>query len=35
VAQLEQNIAAVQADPLSADELAAIEPFVVDGTGRR
>ena len=35
VAQLEQNIAAVQADPLSADELAAIEPFAVDGTGRR
>jgi L-glyceraldehyde 3-phosphate reductase len=35
VAQLEQNVAAVHAAPLSAEELAAIEPFAVDGTGRR
>ena len=34
VAQLEQNIAAVHAAPLSDDELAAIEPLAVDGTGR-
>jgi L-glyceraldehyde 3-phosphate reductase len=34
VAQLEQNVAAVHAAPLTADELAAIEPLAVDGTGR-
>lgn len=33
VAQLEQNVAALSAPPLTADELAAIEPFAVDGTG--
>ncbi|WP_108250930.1 L-glyceraldehyde 3-phosphate reductase [Planctomonas deserti] len=32
VQQLEQNIAAVEAPPLSAEELAAIEPNAVDGT---
>jgi L-glyceraldehyde 3-phosphate reductase len=32
VRQLEQNIAALQAAPLSAEELAAIEPNAVDGT---
>lgn len=35
VAQLEQNVAALGAPKLSDDELAAIEPFAVDGTGRR
>ncbi|MGN6203768.1 aldo/keto reductase [Humibacter sp.] len=35
VAQLEQNVAAVHAAPLTPDEIAAIEPFAVDGTGRR
>ncbi len=35
VTQLEQNVAALGAPPLSDDELAAIEPFAVDGTGRR
>ncbi|NQX35458.1 aldo/keto reductase [Herbiconiux sp. VKM Ac-2851] len=35
VAQLEQNVAALGAPKLSVDELAAIEPFAVDGTGRR
>jgi L-glyceraldehyde 3-phosphate reductase len=35
VAQLEQNVAALGAPTLSDDELAAIEPFAVDGTGRR
>ncbi|WP_091187351.1 aldo/keto reductase [Paramicrobacterium humi] len=34
VAQLEQNIAALDAGPLTEDELAAIEPHAVDGTGR-
>jgi len=34
VAQLEQNIAAVHAAPLTEDELAAIEPLAIDGTGR-
>jgi len=34
VAQLEQNIAAIDAEPLTDDELASIEPFAVDGTGR-
>lgn len=34
VEQLEQNIAAAYAAPLSAEELSAIEPFAVDGTGR-
>ena len=33
VAQLESNIAAADAPPLSADELAAIEPLAVHGTG--
>ncbi|MBG6238328.1 L-glyceraldehyde 3-phosphate reductase [Mycetocola sp. CAN_C7] len=33
VAQLEQNVAALEAPLLSDDELAAIEPFAVDGTG--
>lgn len=33
VAQLEANIAAADAPPLSADELAAIEPLAVHGTG--
>ena len=32
VQQLEQNIAAVEAPPLSAEELATIEPNAVDGT---
>ncbi|HEU5223630.1 MAG TPA: aldo/keto reductase [Candidatus Lumbricidophila sp.] len=34
VSQLEQNIAALSAPALSADELAAIEPLAVHGTGR-
>lgn len=34
VAQLEQNITALNAAPLTSDELAAIEPFAVDGSGR-
>lgn len=34
VAQLEQNVAALQAPALTADEIAAIEPLAVDGTGR-
>lgn len=33
VAQLEQNVAALSAPALTADELAAIEPYAVDGTG--
>ncbi|GHD38853.1 aldo/keto reductase [Mycetocola manganoxydans] len=33
VDQLEQNVRALEAPPLSADELAAIDPFAVDGTG--
>jgi L-glyceraldehyde 3-phosphate reductase len=35
VGQLEQNVAALGAPALSDEELAAIEPFAVDGTGRR
>ncbi|RZU64845.1 L-glyceraldehyde 3-phosphate reductase [Microterricola gilva] len=35
VTQLEQNVAALQAAPLTAEEIAAIEPFAVDGTGLR
>jgi L-glyceraldehyde 3-phosphate reductase len=34
VAQLDQNIAALDAAPLGADELSAIDQFAVDGTGR-
>jgi L-glyceraldehyde 3-phosphate reductase len=34
VAQLESTIAALDAPPLSVDELATIEPFAVDGTER-
>lgn len=34
IAQLEQNIQALDAAPLTDDELAAIEPYAVDGTGR-
>jgi L-glyceraldehyde 3-phosphate reductase len=33
VAQLEANISAADARPLSSDELAAIEPLAVHGTG--
>lgn len=33
VEQLEQNVKALEAPPLTDDELAAIEPFAVDGTG--
>jgi L-glyceraldehyde 3-phosphate reductase len=33
VAQLESSLAAATAPGLSADELAAIEPYAVDGTG--
>lgn len=35
VKQLEQNVAALEAPPLTEAELAAIEPFAVDGTGLR
>ncbi|RMI12850.1 L-glyceraldehyde 3-phosphate reductase [Cellulomonas triticagri] len=35
VAQLEDNVAALTAAPLTADEIAAIEPHAVDGTARR
>lgn len=35
VAQLEQNVAALEAPALTADEIAAIEPFAVHGTGQR
>jgi L-glyceraldehyde 3-phosphate reductase len=35
VAQLENNVAAVTAPALTADEIAAIEPFAVHGTGSR
>jgi L-glyceraldehyde 3-phosphate reductase len=35
VAQLENNIAALESAPLTADEIAAIEPFAVDGTRLR
>jgi L-glyceraldehyde 3-phosphate reductase len=34
VAQLENNVAALAAPALTDDELAAIEPFAVDGTVR-
>lgn len=34
VKQLEDNVAALDAPPLTDDELAAIEPHAVDGTGR-
>ncbi|WP_372595024.1 L-glyceraldehyde 3-phosphate reductase [Actinotalea sp.] len=34
VAQLEANVAALEAPPLTAEELAAIEPYAVDGTAR-
>ena len=34
VAQLEDNVAALSAGPLTDDEVAAIEPHAVDGTGR-
>jgi L-glyceraldehyde 3-phosphate reductase len=33
VAQLENNFGALSAPPLSAEEIASIEPFAVDGTG--
>jgi L-glyceraldehyde 3-phosphate reductase len=35
VAQLENNFAALGFPELSAEELAAVEPFAVDGTGSR
>jgi L-glyceraldehyde 3-phosphate reductase len=35
VAQLESNVEALNAEPLSADELAAIEPFAIHGTTLR
>jgi L-glyceraldehyde 3-phosphate reductase len=35
VAQLENNLAALESAPLSDDEIAAIEPFAVDGTALR
>ena len=35
VAQLENNFAALQFPPLTADEVAAIDPLAVDGTGSR
>ena len=35
VAQLEDNVAALTAEPLTADEIAAIEPHAVDGTAHR
>lgn len=34
VVQLEDNVAALSAPPLTAEEIAAIEPYAVDGTGR-
>jgi L-glyceraldehyde 3-phosphate reductase len=34
VAQLEQNVAALDAAPLTSEEIAAIEPHAVDGTAR-
>jgi L-glyceraldehyde 3-phosphate reductase len=34
VPQLEQNVAAADAPMLTTDEIAAIEPYAVDGTGR-
>lgn len=35
VAQLENNLGVLSAAPLTADEIAAIEPFAVHGTGSR
>jgi L-glyceraldehyde 3-phosphate reductase len=35
VAQLENNIAALDSDPLTADEISRIEPFAVHGTNER
>jgi L-glyceraldehyde 3-phosphate reductase len=35
VAQLENNIAALDSDPLTPEEIAAIDPFAVDGTSLR
>lgn len=35
VAQLEDNVAALRAEPLTEEEIAAIEPHAVDGTARR
>lgn len=35
VAQLEDNVAALRAEPLTAEEIAAIEPHAVDGAARR
>ena len=35
VAQLEANVAALSAPALTDDEIAAIEPFAVDGTHQR
>ncbi|MCU1406552.1 MAG: aldo/keto reductase [Glaciihabitans sp.] len=35
VAQLENNLGALSSAPLTADEIAAIEPFAVDGTSLR
>lgn len=35
VRQLEDNLGALTAEPLTADEIAAIEPFAVHGTARR
>lgn len=35
VGQLENNIAALSSEPLTDDEIAAIEPFAVDGTNER
>ena len=34
VAQLEDNVKALSAAPLTADEIASIDPHAVDGTGR-
>ncbi len=34
LAQLEQNVAALDAAPLTPEEIAAIEPYAVDGTAR-
>ena len=35
VAQLENNFGALDSPPLTADELALIEPLAVDGAGSR
>jgi len=35
VAQLDDNLAALDSAPLTAEEIAAIEPFAVHGTGSR